>query len=66
MKREGTQNNSSPTQKNRSSYSNYSEIEQIGKETSNKIRHFFEHYKELEKGKFVKVIDWKNKTMAEK
>jgi inorganic pyrophosphatase len=32
----------------------------------NKIKHFFEHYKELEKGKFVKVIDWKNKTLAEK
>ena len=31
-----------------------------------KIKHFFEHYKELEKDKFVKVIDWENKNQAEK
>ena len=32
----------------------------------NKIKHFFEHYKELEKGKWVKVKDWKDRTAAEK
>ncbi|MBI4130322.1 inorganic diphosphatase [Candidatus Roizmanbacteria bacterium] len=32
----------------------------------NKIKHFFEHYKELEPGKWVKVREWKGKTEAEK
>ena len=31
-----------------------------------KIKHFFEHYKELEKDKFVKVTGWENKNQAEK
>ncbi len=30
-----------------------------------KIKHFFEHYKELEKDKFVKVINWENKNRAQ-
>jgi inorganic pyrophosphatase len=30
------------------------------------IEHFFEHYKELEKGKYVKVLGWKDKEMAKK
>jgi inorganic pyrophosphatase len=55
-----------PHEKIDASYSEYNEIEQLDKGTLNKIKHFFEHYKELEKGKFVKVIDWKNKTLAEK
>ncbi len=29
------------------------------------IRHFFEHYKDLEKGKWVKVHGWGNKAKAE-
>ncbi len=29
-----------------------------------KIRHFFEHYKELEPGKWVKVIGWKGREEA--
>lgn len=29
------------------------------------IEHFFEHYKDLEKGKFVKVTGWKDVDMAE-
>lgn len=32
----------------------------------NKIKHFFEHYKDLEKGKWVKLKDWKNRKEAEK
>jgi inorganic pyrophosphatase len=31
----------------------------------NEIRHFFEHYKDLEKGKFVKLKDWKDAAAAE-
>jgi inorganic pyrophosphatase len=29
------------------------------------IQHFFEHYKDLEKGKWVKVTGWKNAAEAE-
>jgi inorganic pyrophosphatase len=28
------------------------------------IKHFFEHYKELEKGKYVKVTGWKDAATA--
>ena len=34
---------------------NYSDLPQI---TLDQIRHFFEHYKDLEPGKWVKVIGW--------
>ena len=34
---------------------NYSELPQI---TLDQIRHFFEHYKDLEPGKWVKVLGW--------
>jgi inorganic pyrophosphatase len=47
-------------------YSKLDEIDQIDQEILDKIKHFFEHYKELEKGKFVKVIGWENKNQAEK
>jgi inorganic pyrophosphatase len=30
------------------------------------IEHFFAHYKELEGGKYVKIIGWGNREMAEK
>jgi inorganic pyrophosphatase len=55
-----------PHNKIDTSYSKFDEIEQIDKDILDKIKHFFEHYKELEKDKFVKVVDWKNKTYAEK
>ncbi len=47
-------------------YSTFTEIDQISKVTLDMIKHFFEHYKELEKGKFVKVLGWENRTLAEK
>ncbi len=34
---------------------NYSDLPQI---TLDQIRHFFEHYKDLEPGKWVKVVGW--------
>ena len=34
---------------------NYSDLPQI---TLDQIQHFFEHYKDLEKGKWVKVLRW--------
>tara|TARA_R100001143_G_C3358577_1_gene134088 strand:- start:1533 stop:2063 length:531 start_codon:yes stop_codon:yes gene_type:complete len=36
--------------------SNYSDLPEI---TLNQIEHFFEHYKDLEPGKWVKIGDWK-------
>jgi inorganic pyrophosphatase len=34
---------------------NYSDLPEI---TLQQIQHFFEHYKDLEKGKWVKVLKW--------
>ncbi len=47
-------------------YSKFDDINQIDKDTLDKIKHFFEHYKELEKDKFVRVIGWENKYQSEK
>ncbi len=55
-----------PNEKIDFNYSKINEIEQINKETLDQIKHFFEHYKELEKGKYVKVTGWKSKSDAEK
>ena len=32
----------------------------------NRIKHFFEHYKGLDKGKWVKVLEWENIELAKK
>lgn len=55
-----------PDKKIDTNYSKLDEIDQIDKEILDMIKHFFEHYKELEKGKFVKVIEWQKKNQAEK
>lgn len=39
-------------------------IDKIDESTKEKIKNFFEHYKDLEKGKWVKVEDWKPKEIA--
>lgn len=54
-----------PNEKIDYDYSRYSEIGQIDPLILDKIKHFFEHYKELEKGKFVKVTGWKDRKAAE-
>jgi inorganic pyrophosphatase len=36
----------------------------IPEHIQNQIKHFFEHYKELEQGKFVKVKGWERKEIA--
>jgi inorganic pyrophosphatase len=54
-----------PNEKIDYDYSRYSEIGQIDPVILDKIKHFFEHYKELEKGKFVKVTGWKDRKAAE-
>lgn len=54
-----------PNEKVDYDYSKYTEIEQIDSRVLDKIRHFFDHYKELEKGKYVKVTGWKDSKTAE-
>lgn len=39
----------------------YKDLPQI---TLNQIEHFFEHYKDLEPGKWVKIDDWKGAEKA--
>ena len=55
-----------PNEKVDYDYSRYTEIDQLDGRILDKIKHFFEHYKELEKGKFVKVTGWENSKKAEK
>jgi len=55
-----------PLAKIDNSYSKYENINQLEESVKNKIKHFFEYYKTLEPGKWVKVRRWLNKTEAEK
>jgi inorganic pyrophosphatase len=48
------------------SFADVKDIETVPKHILDQIRHFFEHYKELEKGKYVKVKSWENKESAKK
>ena len=47
-----------PVQKLLPAYSCYQTVEDVPKEFLERIQHFFEHYKDLEKGKWVKVEGW--------
>jgi len=40
------------------------DIEDVSEMLLARIKHFFEHYKHLEKGKWVKIIGWKNAAKA--
>jgi inorganic pyrophosphatase len=42
------------------------DIGDVPQQTKNEIAHFFEHYKDLEPGKWVKLGEWANKAKAEK
>ncbi len=42
------------------------DIADIQEATQKMIKHFFEHYKELEPGKWVKIKEWKGRNVAEK
>ena len=53
-----------PTVKMNSEYSNINEIEELPELVLGKIRHFFEHYKDLEKGKWVKVTGYEDSKIA--
>ncbi|MEB3825771.1 MAG: inorganic diphosphatase [Desulfurococcales archaeon] len=39
-------------------YKNIGDVSDVEDAVKDKIKHFFEHYKELEPGKWVKVKDW--------
>lgn len=47
-----------PIQKLTKFYDNVETYEDVQQELLDKISHFFEHYKDLEKGKWVKVEGW--------
>jgi inorganic pyrophosphatase len=55
-----------PTSKIDPSYSVITDIDNVPSQLLDKIKHFFEHYKELEPGKFVKVTGWGDRNSAEK
>ena len=42
----------------------YKNITDVPDAIKNKLRHFFENYKTLEPGKWVKIKEWKNKKVA--
>jgi len=49
-----------PVSKLDRTFENIKDIKDLPEATLEKIKHFFEHYKELEKGKWVKVKDFKS------
>ncbi len=53
-----------PHEKIDPSYANIGDISDLPDALKNKIKHFFEHYKELEPGKWVKVKEFKGKEEA--
>jgi inorganic pyrophosphatase len=42
------------------------DINDVPDQIKNELRHFFEHYKDLEPGKWVKVGEWKGRDVAER
>jgi inorganic pyrophosphatase len=54
-----------PTSKVYPFYDKVAEYDDLPEILLAQIKHFFEHYKDLEKGKWVKVLGWENKTIAE-
>jgi inorganic pyrophosphatase len=46
-------------------YLNVHEITDLPEITRDQIRHFFEHYKDLEPGKWVKVLGWGGRAEAQ-
>ncbi|HWS40132.1 MAG TPA: inorganic diphosphatase, partial [Arenimonas sp.] len=55
-----------PIDKVFSGYSHINDIEQVSPHWLERIGHFFEHYKDLEKGKWVKLDGWKGVEQAKK
>jgi inorganic pyrophosphatase len=48
------------------SFSDIKQVDDIPEYLRNQITHFFEHYKELEQGKYVRIMGWKGREIAEK
>ena len=42
------------------SFSNVKDINDINNDVKLRIKHFFEHYKDIEKGKWVKILGWED------
>jgi len=55
-----------PTKKIDPVFGEYKDITDVPDAIKNKIKHFFDHMKELEPGKWVKTKDWKGKKEAVK
>lgn len=53
-----------PTKKIDPLYGEFQNMSDVPEAITNKVKHFFENYKTLEPGKWVKVKDWKDKTVA--
>ncbi|MDZ4228208.1 MAG: inorganic diphosphatase, partial [Candidatus Levybacteria bacterium] len=53
-----------PTEKIDPSSSEINDISEVSNSVKNKIKHFFENYKTLESGKWVKIKDWKGQKEA--
>ncbi|RLE64984.1 MAG: inorganic diphosphatase [Thermoprotei archaeon] len=47
-------------------FKDVNDISDVPEAVKNKIKHFFEHYKELEPNKWVKVKEWKSGSEAKK
>lgn len=55
-----------PTPKIDPEFGRFAGIEDVPESIKNTMKHFFEHYKELEPGKWVKVKNWLGKEVAKK
>jgi inorganic pyrophosphatase len=53
-----------PVSKLDKTFENIKEVSDLPQATLDKIKHFFEHYKELESGKWVKVKSFKDSNAA--
>ena len=53
-----------PVEKVDPSSAQFNDIDDVPEFLKNKIKHFFEHYKELEKGKFMKFERFEGKERA--
>jgi inorganic pyrophosphatase len=55
-----------PVDKVFAAYTNVRDVNELPELTLGRIAHFFEHYKDLEKGKWVKIEGWKDAAAAKK
>lgn len=55
-----------PTKKVDPDYGVWTSISDVPESVKAKMKHFFEHYKELEPGKWVKIKEWQDRDVAYK